>query len=124
MQCSERFLAAAPQMRHTSFGRVVGDRVSSATLAMFLPFLISWRSSVGTRLLLKFAITQSGRRASRPKPSAEIGEFVVKVRLPARTYYRMSSSQAGRRGFESRLPLHKINNLQAAVSRLAPIGSI
>ena len=32
-------------------------------------------------------------------------------------------SQAGRRGFEPRLPLYKINNLQAAHSRLAPTRS-
>jgi hypothetical protein len=31
--------------------------------------------------------------------------------------------QAGRRGFEPRLPLYKINNLQAAHSRLAPTRS-
>ena len=39
-------------------------------------------------------------------------------------YNRRSYSQAGRRGFESRLPLHLFNNLQASRQRLAPIGSI
>jgi hypothetical protein len=34
----------------------------------------------------------------------------------------LSSSQAGRRGFESRLPLHLFNNLHASPNRLLTPG--
>ena len=62
------------------------------------------------------------------KERAEVAERLVSVFITMGAMFfifnRRSRSQAGRRGFESRLPLDLFDNLQALDNRLAPVGSL